>query len=236
MVMANDTDEVAGGYEPFIGDVESLSLSALIEEQVLLALAAGAVARRPGPVPQVCKRQTGGQGGSRGAARRRAETFCESAGLAQEERALTRNRREDHGSSEKPQVAFEARHAPFARSPEGPALSVDRTSGETHLRHRITPDGFYRGKKVIEKPAAGRGQGVILPASPAHDRRAHHRRGRHEWRPRCRGGRTGRPRRPRVHPRPAADHHRPRRDRASVARAWARTSNGARSSKRPRSS
>ncbi len=39
-----------------------------------------------------------------------------------------------------------------------PALSVDRTSGETHLRHRITPDGFYRGKKVIEKPAADEGK------------------------------------------------------------------------------
>jgi large subunit ribosomal protein L32 len=39
-----------------------------------------------------------------------------------------------------------------------PALSVDRTSGETHLRHRITPDGFYRGKKVIDKPAADEGQ------------------------------------------------------------------------------
>ena len=34
-----------------------------------------------------------------------------------------------------------------------PALSVDPHSGETHLRHRITPDGFYRGKRVIEKPA-----------------------------------------------------------------------------------
>ena len=31
-----------------------------------------------------------------------------------------------------------------------PALSVDGTSGETHSRHRISPDGFYRGKKVIE--------------------------------------------------------------------------------------
>lgn len=31
-----------------------------------------------------------------------------------------------------------------------PALSVDPVSGETHLRHRITRDGFYRGKKVIE--------------------------------------------------------------------------------------
>jgi large subunit ribosomal protein L32 len=34
-----------------------------------------------------------------------------------------------------------------------PALSVDGQSGETHLRHRITPDGFYRGRRVIEKPA-----------------------------------------------------------------------------------
>lgn len=33
----------------------------------------------------------------------------------------------------------------------GPALSVDPTSGETHLRHRVTPDGFYRGKQVIVK-------------------------------------------------------------------------------------
>jgi len=39
-----------------------------------------------------------------------------------------------------------------------PALSVDRTSGETHLRHRVTPDGFYRGKKVIETPPAEEGQ------------------------------------------------------------------------------
>jgi large subunit ribosomal protein L32 len=40
-----------------------------------------------------------------------------------------------------------------------PALSVDRTSGETHLRHRITPDGFYRGRKVIDKPVPEEGQG-----------------------------------------------------------------------------
>ena len=32
---------------------------------------------------------------------------------------------------------------------KGSALTVDPTSGETHLRHRITPDGFYRGKQVI---------------------------------------------------------------------------------------
>ena len=34
-----------------------------------------------------------------------------------------------------------------------PALSSDPQSGETHLRHRITPDGFYRGRRVIEKAA-----------------------------------------------------------------------------------
>jgi large subunit ribosomal protein L32 len=33
-----------------------------------------------------------------------------------------------------------------------PALSVDPTSGETHLRHRVTRDGYYRGRKVIETP------------------------------------------------------------------------------------
>ena len=30
------------------------------------------------------------------------------------------------------------------------ALSIDPTSGETHLRHHITPDGYYKGRKVIE--------------------------------------------------------------------------------------
>ena len=32
----------------------------------------------------------------------------------------------------------------------GAALSVDPTSGEKHLRHNVTADGFYRGKKVVE--------------------------------------------------------------------------------------
>jgi large subunit ribosomal protein L32 len=29
-------------------------------------------------------------------------------------------------------------------------LSTDPTSGETHIRHHVTKDGYYRGKKVIE--------------------------------------------------------------------------------------
>ena len=30
------------------------------------------------------------------------------------------------------------------------ALSIDSTSGETHLRHHVTPDGYYKGRKVID--------------------------------------------------------------------------------------
>ena len=32
-----------------------------------------------------------------------------------------------------------------------PSLSVDKTTGETHLRHHVSPDGFYRGRQVINK-------------------------------------------------------------------------------------
>ena len=36
----------------------------------------------------------------------------------------------------------------------GKALSTDPTTGETHLRHHVAADGFYRGKEVvsIEEP------------------------------------------------------------------------------------
>jgi len=29
-------------------------------------------------------------------------------------------------------------------------LAVEATTGETHLRHHISPNGFYRGKKVLK--------------------------------------------------------------------------------------
>ena len=35
-----------------------------------------------------------------------------------------------------------------------PALAVEPTTGETHLRHHVSPTGFYRGKKVVAKPEA----------------------------------------------------------------------------------
>lgn len=28
-------------------------------------------------------------------------------------------------------------------------LSIEPTTGETHLRHHVSPDGYYRGRKVI---------------------------------------------------------------------------------------
>ncbi len=30
------------------------------------------------------------------------------------------------------------------------ALSIEPTTGETHLRHHVSPDGYYRGNKVID--------------------------------------------------------------------------------------
>ncbi len=35
---------------------------------------------------------------------------------------------------------------------KAPAVSVEPTTGETHLRHHVSPDGFYRGRKIIDTP------------------------------------------------------------------------------------
>jgi large subunit ribosomal protein L32 len=32
----------------------------------------------------------------------------------------------------------------------GSTLSTDQTTGETHRRHHVTADGFYRGRKVVD--------------------------------------------------------------------------------------
>lgn len=34
------------------------------------------------------------------------------------------------------------------------AISVDKTSGETHRRHHMTKDGFYRGRQVVATKVA----------------------------------------------------------------------------------
>ncbi|NOY66446.1 MAG: 50S ribosomal protein L32 [Gammaproteobacteria bacterium] len=28
-------------------------------------------------------------------------------------------------------------------------LSVDQETGEKHLRHQVSPDGFYRGRQIV---------------------------------------------------------------------------------------
>ncbi|ALG68769.1 50S ribosomal protein L32 [Beggiatoa leptomitoformis] len=30
-----------------------------------------------------------------------------------------------------------------------PTLSIEPTTGETHRRHHISPDGYYRGRQVL---------------------------------------------------------------------------------------
>ena len=32
---------------------------------------------------------------------------------------------------------------------KGPTLSIEPTTGETHRRHHVSADGFYRGRKVV---------------------------------------------------------------------------------------
>ncbi|MGL6071046.1 50S ribosomal protein L32 [Craterilacuibacter sp.] len=31
-----------------------------------------------------------------------------------------------------------------------PSLAVEATTGERHLRHHISPNGFYRGRQVVK--------------------------------------------------------------------------------------
>jgi len=31
----------------------------------------------------------------------------------------------------------------------GPTLSIDPMTGETHRRHHVSADGFYKGRKVV---------------------------------------------------------------------------------------
>jgi len=33
---------------------------------------------------------------------------------------------------------------------KNPTISVDPVSGENHLRHHMTADGFYRGRQIIK--------------------------------------------------------------------------------------
>ena len=32
-----------------------------------------------------------------------------------------------------------------------PSVAIEPTTGEVHLRHHISPSGFYKGNQVVEK-------------------------------------------------------------------------------------
>jgi large subunit ribosomal protein L32 len=34
-----------------------------------------------------------------------------------------------------------------------PGIAIEPTTGETHMRHHISPTGFYRGRKVLKTKA-----------------------------------------------------------------------------------
>jgi large subunit ribosomal protein L32 len=34
-----------------------------------------------------------------------------------------------------------------------PGIGIEPTTGETHLRHHISPNGFYRGRKIFKTKA-----------------------------------------------------------------------------------
>jgi len=34
-----------------------------------------------------------------------------------------------------------------------PALSIDAATGETHRRHHVSPEGYYKGRQVIQSKA-----------------------------------------------------------------------------------
>ena len=35
---------------------------------------------------------------------------------------------------------------------KAPTLSLEPTTGETHIRHHVSPEGYYKGRKVIDAP------------------------------------------------------------------------------------
>ena len=53
--------------------------------------------------------------------------------------------------NKKSRSARDMRRSHVALEPN--ALSVEKSTGEVHLRHHVSPDGFYRGRKVIDKGA-----------------------------------------------------------------------------------
>ena len=74
--------------------------------------------------------------------------FARLAALKQKQQLILKER--SNGGTAEQEIAVEARHAPLARALSNPPLALEPTTGEVHLRHHISPNGYYRGKKVVK--------------------------------------------------------------------------------------
>ena len=146
-------DRVPEGLEVFLVEADSVSVRDLVDEEIMLALpnvprhaegseCARREVRLPGQPDEPEERRYAG-----------SETVCTVGRTVETQVVLARRGLVPWPfrkvAKRRPSAACIVRTTRLSK----PALSVDPQSGETHLRHRITPDGFYRGKRVIEKPA-----------------------------------------------------------------------------------
>ena len=127
--------EVESETEDYVVADGPLDIRDLIEDAVLLALPM--VPRKPG-LEEV---KDGGSGGGEGHRPSRSSRAS---------RRMIPDRREtwpyNRTRSRRRSAACTGRTTTWASRP----IAVEPTTGETHLRHHISPSGFYRGKKVVQ--------------------------------------------------------------------------------------
>ena len=116
-----------------------LDVRDLVEDAVLLAAADGAAqARARGGAGKPGAKGRGEQSPFAALASLKKETDSTNSGEESWPYNRTRSRRRS--------AACTASHDHLGKPP----VAVEPTTGETHLRHHISPSGYYRGKKVIQ--------------------------------------------------------------------------------------
>jgi large subunit ribosomal protein L32 len=73
----------------------------------------------------------------------RVHTVCRAAGTQENTMAVQQNKK-----SPSKRGMHRSHNAVAA-----PGTAIEPTTGETHLRHHISPTGFYRGRKVLKTKA-----------------------------------------------------------------------------------
>ena len=158
--------------------VPALDLQALVEDELLLALPI--VPRHdvcPEPLPrafveddgasapeeQPVRRAGGAQARARAELTSRRGPRCYNARLSatprrRSEQAVRASRRpRRRGYQEISMAVQQNKKSPSKRGMHRahnalakPGLAIEPTTGETHLRHHVSPTGFYRGRKVLK--------------------------------------------------------------------------------------